>query len=459
MADPRPQRTGLAIVPLLVRGVVAIVLIVIAMGFATMLFATRPEAPRHPKEAEARPVRIVTAQAFDVPRVWEGYATARAVREATVAAEVSGRIVERPDAIQGGRWVEPGDLLARLDDRELVEQQALLRESIAALEASLDRLTIEVEQVQEALAKAQEAIAITKEELRLMQQAGSRGGASPIEIERLKRELTTRERDAITLRERADQVPLRRVEIKSQIAADQARLRIADLNVERATIVAPIEGILQEVFVDTGDRVAIGSSIARIIDPRRIEAPISLAISAARDVRVGDPASFVASSAAGGTPVEGRIARILPEADASARSITVVIEAEQAAAPGELPAVMPGAFVLGSVTTQSDRVRVIVPRKAVQDDRVLVVNSEGRIEAQTVDVWQYVVRSFPSVEPTVREWAVLEGGVEAGARIVISNLDELQPGAKVRESEDEGEPPAFARNGGAPPAPEQGATQ
>ncbi|MEJ1990843.1 MAG: biotin/lipoyl-binding protein, partial [Maritimibacter sp.] len=56
-----------------------------------------------------------------VREIFVGYGTARAQTSVIVAAEVGGRVVEMPDAIDDGARVSTGDLIVRLDDRTYLE--------------------------------------------------------------------------------------------------------------------------------------------------------------------------------------------------------------------------------------------------------------------------------------------------------------------------------------------------
>jgi multidrug efflux pump subunit AcrA (membrane-fusion protein) len=83
--------------------------------------------------------------------------------------------------------------------------------------------------------------------------------------------------------------------------------------------------------------------------------------------------------------------------------------------------------------------RVLVPRSAVQRDRVMVVNGDGRAEPRIVNVSYYFEGAFPDLHPIEREWAVISAGLGPGERVIISNLDDLDPGTPVRPMDVQGQ--------------------
>ncbi|MDP2811295.1 MAG: efflux RND transporter periplasmic adaptor subunit [Rhodocyclaceae bacterium] len=79
----------------------------------------------------------VTLEARDVDLTWPAEAVVEAVRQATVAAQVAGRIVEvRVDA---GQRVKQGEVLMRIDTREAAEAAAGAQAQLIQTKAAFDR--------------------------------------------------------------------------------------------------------------------------------------------------------------------------------------------------------------------------------------------------------------------------------------------------------------------------------
>lgn len=398
-------------------------------GFA-WLRATRPSAPQVPEQEAVRQVEVISATRLPVARPWRGHGTVRAIRESNVAALVGGPVVERPRRIEAGAPVRRGELLVRIDASDFEARVAALEAAAGSLEAQLTSLDVEEESVGELLALAERATELTERELERARQAAASGAAVELEVERLQRQLTITRREERNLRERSELLEPRRLSLRGQLESTRAELRQARLDLDRTTVAAPFDGVLQRVEVREGERVSPGQVVARIVSLERVEAPLRLPASAAGDVRLGDVAE-IEPDGPDGRRWRGTIARMSPEVDAESRTVTVFVEIEQDASGDGASLLRPGRYVSATVRSARAEERFVAPRRAIDGERLLVVNSEGRAEARAVEVLYYLDGSFPALDPDETQWAVVEGALEAGDRVIVSNLDELRPGARI----------------------------
>lgn len=416
------------------RFVIGVVAIVAAVGVTAVLISTKPSPKLAPTSERAMTVRVMTAAEKPVARTWRAYGTARALYAANVAAQVAGEVLERPAEIEVGAWVTKGDLLVQLDDAEFRERLAGANETIRALEAQLESLDVEQASLIENVQLAEEAIQLSERELVRARDAQQRGAATQNEIERLERELTVQRRLAVDLRQRRDQLPIRRQEVEAQIRQQRAEARLAELDVARARITAPIDGALQAVEANVGDWLGVGAPVARIVDLRRIEAPMRMPVSAGADVRVGDPIDLAADGPSG-LHWDATISRIAPEADPGNRTLLVFAEYQQEATEADSGDLLPGQFLIGSARSRIAAPRIVVPRNAIVSDRVAVMNDQGRVETRRVRVAFYVDDRFPELDPVVTQWAAIDEGLEPGDRVIISNLEDLEEGLSVHPAD------------------------
>lgn len=169
--------------------------------------------------------------------------------------------------------------------------------------------------------------------------------------------------------------------IRAGLLSAEARLDGAKLDRERATILAPFSGMVDEIAVAPGQRVGAGENIATVVDvgDLRVEALVlehDLPL-----LRVGGDASIL--SPAAGTMVRGEISAILPLVDSLTRAGKAIVHLPAASAA----ALRPGMYA--DVKLESSRLhdRILVPSRAVieREGRPLVfVVKNGRAE------WTYV---------------------------------------------------------------------
>jgi multidrug resistance efflux pump len=422
-----------------------LVVLVLALGVMVfvLLASGRSEPEASDREGAALVVETVRATAQPVSRPWLGYGTARAMDSANVAAEVTGRVIERADDIEPGVSVEPGRVLLRLDPHDFQQRVSSAEELVAQLEADLAGLGREEQRLTEQVGFATEEADIAQRDYDRTIEANDQGAGSPGGLDASLRSLRVAQRSLAALGSQLDQIPTRRASLNARVAGERARLSLAQRDLDRTVITAPVGGVLQSVTPEIGEWVSAGQTVARVVDLRRIEVPLRLPVSAAGSVRAGDEAR-IASDGLAELGWAGSVSRLSPEADESSRTMTLYIEIDQSAENGGL--LRPGQFVMGRVSSSDQQPRILIPRRAIVDDRVFVASrgggggGEGRATAQPVPVRVlYSVRGqYPGLSPDDTEWAVVRvgggvggGGLSEGDEIIASNLEQLRAGMLV----------------------------
>lgn len=422
------------IVAMAARAGVGIAALAASIALYAALVATKPQ----PEDtSSARPpalVRTVVATPVEVARAWEGFGTARAMNAADVSAEVSARVIERPEQIEAGAHVEAGDLLVRLDPIDFEQRVESAAQLAAALEADLESLAIEEFRIGEQVVLAAKEAEIRDREYTRALNALESGGGNVAEVEQRLAALQRAQRELVALRQQADLIAPRRARLGAQLAGARADLALAQQDLDRTQIRAPITGVLQSIGPEVGELVGIGQAVARIVDTSRIEIPLRMPASSVPDIALGAPVSLRPDGPVASVWL-GNVARIAPEADPSTRMVTLFVEVEQdhEAIGGGL---MPGRFVVGTVRSSSVQPRVIVPRGAVREDRVALAIPRGSnhsVSFVAVEVAYFTDGSHPGIDRDENQWAVLASGVSPGALVIVSSADLVQ-GEPVRIS-------------------------
>ncbi|MBK8247915.1 MAG: efflux RND transporter periplasmic adaptor subunit [Gemmatimonadetes bacterium] len=237
-----------------------------------------------------------------------------AEREATVRAEVPGPVVQTM-ADQGSR-VARGALLARIDDRTMRDAFLSARGGVNTAQSSLNMAQRELDR-------------FTK-----LKDAGA---------------ISDREFESVRWNHEAAQ---------SQLADAQARLTLAQKQLDDAQVRAPFGGIVSARTANAGDVVSPGTAMFTIIDPSSMRLEGSVAASQLASVRVGVPVRFHIS----GYPdrsFEGRVTRINPEADATTGQVKVMVSI-----PNARGGLVGGLFAEGRLATDK-REGLTAPATAV----------------------------------------------------------------------------------------------
>ncbi|MCH2170783.1 efflux RND transporter periplasmic adaptor subunit [Myxococcota bacterium] len=355
------------------------------------LIACEPEVPRaalaaaiEQPESGIAP-RALTALRVQVAPVLEDMVDSetqvsgivRAFRRTAIAAEVSGRVVERR--------TEPGDRVRGWQE-------------IVILDAT--RSTLAEEEAQANLRVRRVGLEEARAEL-------ERG-------EKLKvgHSISDRQLDALRFSaERADSAH----ELATVI------LRSAQRSVEDATIRAPFTGRIEEVDVQVGDFVTPGTPIARLVDLSQVRVHAGVTATEAATLAVGENAR-VSFEELGGTIRSGAIRNISSVADPTNGTYNVELWLDND--DGRLRDGMVAAVTFSPRPAQSG---LVIPRAAL-------VRRAGRLAVFVVH------ESTTGTRAQVREVRVgrrsgenveILDGLEPGEHVVIDGLFALRDGARV----------------------------
>lgn len=307
--------------------------------------------------------------------------TVEAIQSANVAAQVTGVITRV--TFHEGDFVRAGQVLFRLDSRPF---RAAFDQASAVLER--DRARYET-----ARSDAQRSQKLYEESV--LSQA----------------EWDQKRTDAQAL--------------AATVRADEAAVRTARLNLDYATIRAPISGQSGRLLAREGDLVREGGdqTLVTIIQPRPIRVRFTVPdreVALVQRYRGGSPRVLVQPAGGVSAPSEGKLVFVDQSVDASTG--TMLLKGEFANADGRL---VPGQFV------DVRLVLFVAPRALVIPAAAVSTGQEGP--------YVYLVRPDSTVVPrpvaierTQDDAAIVASGLAPGDRVVTDGQLRLSPGAKVQ---------------------------
>jgi HlyD family secretion protein len=245
------------------------------------------------------------------------------------SADVAGRVERK--LLESGATVKAGTVLIELADPD-VEQAAVAanlgleqaQSAYTSLQASLDA---------ELLALRSAAAAVESERAQAVLQArvdatlAKKGLLAEVTAEQ-----STVRADALTERARLERNRVIALEEsqKTRLVAQQSEVKnhqtVADLkhrDLAALTVRAGIDGVLQDVVVEVGQRVTRGTNLARVIDPSRLKARLRVPEAQTTDLQRGLTASIDTHNGL----VPGRISRIAPSAQNGTVTVDITLDA------------------------------------------------------------------------------------------------------------------------------------
>jgi len=172
---------------------------------------------------------------------------------------------------------------------------------------------------------------------------------------------------------------LRAAQVRAGLDRAKAQLARAKLDRQKAQILAPFDGVMDQVKVAVGDRLGSGQEIGEVVDLRNLRVEAAVLEHDLPLVKVGGDA--IVTAAAASEPIRGRVTAILPIVDSATRAgrAMIALRGNGVLRPGMYADVQLEATRLAN--------RVVVPAPAIieRDGRPLVfVVRDGRAQ------WVYV---------------------------------------------------------------------
>jgi RND family efflux transporter MFP subunit len=369
-----------------------------------------------PPPSREVPVDVATAEMGDLVMRITAMGTAEADRLLEVASRVDGRIKDIP--VAEGAFVEVDELLVLIDDTEL----------------KMARDQAEAALLQSVMRFAENMMAIPGDPIIRDSDLNQDSGMSAAEF--LRQFISPQGYQALlahpTLEARLE--ALSREEISSahsELASRTVSLEVAELELQRARVLAPFAG--QVTGLDAvsgpnfkswpvvGQQIGPGVDLMLLVDADPISLRVEVIESEIGQVHEGRSAE-VRFPAFPDRVFSGTITRISPVVDASRKSLAVSV-----ALPNPEHRLKPGMSAQVILDTEIFTDRLLVPATAVifRDDRpvVFVVRND---RAQ----WEYIEKGLENAE-----WIEVLSGVAAGDVVITSGHFTMAHDTPVRFTE------------------------
>jgi len=332
-----------------------------------------------------------------------GTGTLEARVQTVVSSKISGRILEM--LADQGDEVEAGQILLRLDDRELKQQVEIARSALAAAHASVERVEAEATRAQAVLSQVQV-------DHKRNQQLFATRSISATEIDKSEQALEVAEADLA--KSKASVMEAKKNLIVAQNTLDYHLARLGD-----TVIRAPFHGLIVRRDREPGDIVVPGTSIFMLISTKELWVSAWVDETEMSRLAPGQNARVIFRSEPE-RPYPGKVMRLGREADRETRQFIVDVK------PDRLPsnwAVGQRAEVFIETDCKADA--VLLPSKAILRDKEkigVLVEEGGRAAWRSVKIG---LRGREEVE-------ILEGLEPGETVITIPGSKEIPAGRRVK---------------------------
>jgi membrane fusion protein, multidrug efflux system len=346
--------------------------------FSTFLLAACAEKKLPPTPPV--PVTVAVAERRTVPFELPATGTVEPIQTVAVQAQVSGAL--QRVAFKEGDEVKQGQILFQLDPRPY---QAALEQASAMLER--DRA-----QAANAAAEAKRYESLVEKEYVTAQQY--------------------------------EQIRTQAAASRATLAGSQAAVEQARLNLQYATIRAPVSGRTGSLLIRQGNLVRANSTepLVRINQLRPIQVRFAVPASNLPLIQEHIRKKLVvrAEPSGGGDPSEGTLSFVDNAVDTSTGTILL-----KGRFPNDDGSLWPGGFVNVRLELYVESDALVIPSNAVvsgqQGSFVFVIQPDSSASTRAV-----------TVNRTAGDFAIISGGVQPGDRVVVDGQLRLRQGSKVQ---------------------------
>lgn len=418
---------------------IALPLLIIAAGIGAfaLLKSTRPEPEPPTVHERVWRVEVERAEARRLAPELELYG--RVETSDLLKAAASAPAWVAAVAVRDGDRVTADEVLVRLDERDFRPRIAQAEARLAELEAEIASERNRRETDRRALEQERQLLAIARDgvqrQQRLMtQKLGAEQALDEAEQAEAMQALAVSNREMGL----ADH-PSRLQALEARLADARARLDELLLELERATVRAPYDGVVTGVEVTEGDQVAKGDVLVSLYALERLEVrariPAAYQAELLAALRAGEPLMAVAE--VGGGSLGLALDRVAGEADPSGVDGLFRIVGD------------PARLRLGQLLTlrlarQARPETFAVPFRAVYGNGRLYLVRDGRLAGIDVEVL-----GERRLEGGGERLLVRSPRIASGDRILTTHLPNAVDGLAIEVVGDAGEPPG----GVAEPAP------
>ncbi|RLS75945.1 MAG: biotin/lipoyl-binding protein [Planctomycetota bacterium] len=259
-----------------VRWILPLLILGLGIGGFMALGGPKPPPRKVAEPPRAVPVRTVPVERESGRIEIEADGVVVPLREVTLAAEVSGRVLRKSDSCNEGQFVRKGDVLFEIDPRDYELDVARLERELAQAAVAIEEADAEIDQNATSIDLSRRQVELAHREATRIE--GLKAGKIVTESEHdraLREELTAT--NALTMLEGQKRVlAKRRNRLQEAHALASSLLDRAKLDLSRTRVVAPGDGVVVEDKVEQDSFVSKGAALVTIEDTSAAEVRTNL---------------------------------------------------------------------------------------------------------------------------------------------------------------------------------------
>ncbi|SCZ79734.1 efflux RND transporter periplasmic adaptor subunit [Acidaminobacter hydrogenoformans] len=397
---------------------------VLTVGALATGCSATPDAAEAP-EAQAIAVSVIEVQKTGIENLRTIVGKTQPVQEVSVFAKVPGTVTEVKTEV--GQKVNEGELLLRIDDKDIRLQVEQARAGLASARANLNRTNggaadLQLAQLRSSMAQAELMYQDAGTALESSKVLFEAGAISQFELDSAQTRFKNAETQYLTAKKAVEltesTINKENTAVASaQVQQAQASYELAKSQLDNTSLKSPIAGIVSVRNATQGELISGGVPAFTIVDLSTVVVEISVMQELVNKVAMGDTVALEIA-AAGPGPFTGTVTAVSPSADPRTQAYLMKIEVSNTDG-----AIKGGMLASVSLATESRESAIVVPLDAVIDDngKNIVFVAEGDVAS----------RREVATGLSDGVYVEISGGVAEGDKVIIKGQSYLQDKAKI----------------------------
>jgi len=249
-------------------------IIILAVGMFSMKFLEKMKIPPSEIKNDEKPLRVMAQKMSpqDIPVMIKGYGEIQAKDEVKISPEVAGRIVYIHPRLEVGEVIQKSEVLFRIDDRNYVAAVKELKALVAQGENNIQRLKTQFIIDEKRLATAKRNMELSHAEFNRVKGLFERskvGTQSQVDIAEKSFNAATDQFHLLS--QTVDLYPYRIKEAIHSLAANKARMDVANANLDRCEVKTSFDARIKMIQIEKGQFINTGYHALTLANDNQLE--------------------------------------------------------------------------------------------------------------------------------------------------------------------------------------------
>jgi RND family efflux transporter MFP subunit len=244
------------------------------MGYLSMKMLKKLKHP--PAEAKnlEKPLRVLARRMIpqDIAITIKGFGELQSRDEVSISSEVAGRVTHIHQRLEIGEIIRASEILFQIDNQNYIAAVKELRAMVSQGKNSIQRLKTQFAIDQKRLNTIKRNMELSRAEFRRVKRLFKKSKVgTQSQVDATEKQFNMATDQYHLLLQTVELYPIRIDEAKNALTANQARLDVAQTNLERCQVRAPFDGRVKFVQIEKGQYVKVGQALLTLANDQELE--------------------------------------------------------------------------------------------------------------------------------------------------------------------------------------------